>query len=139
MATYRQGTGLMKQFTGSVPTQNEDGSPYAHQAEDFFRYYLSSDPNDLKQQLVASVELDQGVFSREEEIDAMEPGVWYATFSTVNVILPNDPDKAAWLDVPGASLQSDGSVWVEGKVNPAPVVLEILAPLSPPLYPGDLA
>lgn len=127
MEQLRQGTGIQRPVQGTLPTTNTDGTPYAHGPEDYFLFYITDDKALItdptrKDELVAAsppiaAELNAGTFDNTIDVDAVTPGQWFITYSTVNVT----PDQT-----------------LEGPVNPTPLELEILAPLAPPLYPTNL-
>lgn len=118
MEQLQQGFGYTREYSGQLPTQRTDGTPYAHGPEDYFLCYISDDPKNLTKNPGIAVELVNGKFDRVEDVDAMTPGIFYVTFSTVDVTPTGEK--------------------LEGPVHPTPLVFEVLAPLAPPLYPSNL-
>lgn len=122
----------MRPITATMPTENVDGTPYTHGPEDHFRFYITDnkdlilDPARFDELVVASppiaAELIAGTFDNEIDVDAVTPGVWFITYSTVNVVDPADPASG-----------------IEGPVAPIPLELEILAPIPAPMPPSNIS
>lgn len=129
MEQLQQGLGKTRPIRGDMPTTNVDGTPYAHGTEDYFLFYITNDEALIQDEarmaeLVAvsppiAAELNAGTFTNTLDVDAVEPGTWFLTYSTVNVT----PDQT-----------------LEGPINRSGyLALEVLAPLSAPLPPTNLS
>ena len=129
MEQLQQGLGKTRPIRGELPTTNVDGTPYAHGPEDYFLFYITNDEALIQDEArfdelktvspPIAAELNAGTFDNVIDVDALQPGVWHLTYSTVNVT----PDQT-----------------LEGPINRSGYLsLEVLAPLSPPLPPTNLS
>lgn len=128
MSVHYQGNGEVREIKAEMPTTREDGSPYQHNDEDYFLWFITRDASispDLPVDDPASVpgiatELVGGVFTDSVPVDDVQPGLWRIWYRTVDVVPGAAPD--------GGDLQLIS--------RPSEVLeLDIRAPLAAPLPP----
>ena len=82
MATYRQGTGEIKRISGTAPTKRADGTPLDPGQISHYAQFLQFDGQ--QPVLESAVNLINGEFDEDIEIDLATPGIYEYWYQTVD-------------------------------------------------------
>ena len=111
MTTYRQGDGLIHRIKGLAPTERADGTPLPAGEISHYAQFLQFDGQ--QPVLESAVNLVNGEFDEDIDIDSATPGIYEYWYQTVD---------------------SGG----RHSVDSAKATLEILLPLAPPNPPTGI-